>query len=236
MKKLFKALKRSETGQALGEYSILMTGFFMITIAIMSTTGEALRDPFCYIADTLNWPACAELQPGWGIPEPGDPPDPVEGEDPPELPAVPECHLLEEAGKQECRDGDCALLAPINNGEWTAPGENPPPIRSFVLVAGAEYHIYQSGITMDGCYRVDLGKGAGLPANEVHWTKISNKKKCKDVTMLQAWMEPLCDTFCHCDLGHDPGKNCHKTSYNNGHAGHPNDFWTEGGMCTGWHH
>lgn len=183
MKKLFKALKRSEKGQALGEYSILMTGFFMITVVILSATGESLRNPFCSIADTLNWPACAELQPGWGEPE--APPVPEE-----------ECHVLQESqGGSECdQSPDCNLLPGVNNGYWESPAETETPIKSFVINAGRDYHIYQSGITYDGCYEVDLGGGgeSELPAWAVQWTKIGSGSQCKNISHMDAWFIPLC--------------------------------------------
>jgi hypothetical protein len=181
MKKLFKALKRSEKGQAIGEYSIMMTGLFMMTIVIMMATGETLREPFCAIADTLNWPACAELQPGWG-----EPVAPSEEE------VEEECHVLQESeGGSECdASPDCNLLPGVNNGEWDAPDDS--PIRSFVIKAGRDYHIYQSGITYDGCYEVWLGEDAGLPADAVQWEKISDGEHCKDISHMQSWFVPLC--------------------------------------------
>jgi hypothetical protein len=174
MKKLFKALKRSEKGQALGEYSILMTGFFMITIVMMTATGEALRNPFCSIADTLNWPACAELHPA-----------PEEEEE--------VCHVLQESeGGSECdASPDCNVLPGINSGLWDAPDDS--PIRSFVIKAGRDYHIYQSGITFDGCYEVWLGTEAGLPADTVQWEKIGDGAQCRDVSHMQSWFIPLCE-------------------------------------------
>lgn len=178
MKKLFKALKRSEKGQALGEYSILMTGLFMITIVIMIGTGESLREPFCRIADTLNWPACAELEPDWEL---------LEG-----LPEEEACHVLQESeGGSVCDESpDCNLLPGVNSGYWDAPDDT--PIRSFVIKAGRDYHIYQSGITYDGCYEVWLGEAAGLPADAVRWEKIGNGPQCKDVSHMQSWFLPLC--------------------------------------------
>lgn len=183
MKKLFKALKISEKGQAFGEYSIMMTGLFMITIVLMTATGEAARDPFCRIADVLNWPACAELQPGWGEPEAA-----------PEEEEEEECHVLQESeGGAECdQSDDCALLPGVNNGEWDAPDDQ--PIRSFVIKAGREYHIYQSGITMDGCYEVFLGEDAGLPADAVRWVKIGSGAHCKNISHMQSWFVPLCQS------------------------------------------
>ena len=179
MKKLFKALKRNEKGQALQEYSIMMTGLFMVTLVLMMSTGEALRDPFCRIADVLNWPACAELQPEWG--QPADP-----------APEEEVCHELQEsAGGSECdQSSDCALLPGVNNGVWDAPDDQ--PIRSFVIKAGREYHIYQSGITMDGCYDVYLGEDAGLPADEVRWEKIGSGAHCQSISHMQSWFVPLC--------------------------------------------
>jgi hypothetical protein len=181
MKKLFKALKRSEKGQALGEYSIMMTGLFMITIVMMITTGETLREPFCRIADELNWPACAELQPDWGLPED---PDPEEEE---------ECHILQESeGGSECdQSGDCTLLPGVNSGEWDAPDDR--PIRSFVIKAGKEYHIYQSGMTFDGCYNVWLGEDGGMPADAVRWERTGHGSGCQDISHMQSWFMPLCE-------------------------------------------
>lgn len=178
MKRLFKALKGREKGQALFEYNIMMTGVFVLAIAVMNSTGESLRDPFCKVADTLNWPACAELQPDWG-----EPASPAEEE---------ECHVLQESeGGSECEASpDCSVLPGVNAGEWDAPDDS--PIRSFVIKAGRDYHIYQSGITYDGCYQVWLGEDAGLPADAVQWEKIGSGSQCQDVSHLQSWFIPLC--------------------------------------------
>lgn len=161
------------------EYNIMMTGLFMITIVVMMGTGETLREPFCRIADTLNWPACAELQPGWGEPE-----EPAEEDE--------VCHVLQgdEGGSQCDQDENCTLLPGVNDGEWTAPSGD--PIRSFVIKAGRDYHIYQSGLTYDGCYRVWLGLEAGLPAETVQWEKVGTGSHCQDVSHLQSWFVPLC--------------------------------------------
>jgi len=46
--------------------------------------------------------------------------------------------------------------------------------------------------------------------------------------------------FCHCEQGEGEGaedrKNCHPVKYNNGHANHEWDYWSEDGTCDGWHH
>ena len=186
MKKLFKALKRSEKGQAMAEYSVMMTGFFIVVVVLMTTTGEALRNPFCSIADTLNWPACAELQPDWGVPED---PAPEEEEE--------VCHELQESeGGSECDESpDCMVLPSLNSGQWDSPEDD--PIRSFVIKAGRDYHIYQSGLTFDGCYRVWLGENEDedvpLPADTVKWEKVGSGPHCKDISHLQSWFVPLCE-------------------------------------------
>ena len=47
-------------------------------------------------------------------------------------------------------------------------------------------------------------------------------------------------TFCHCEQGEGEGakdrKNCHDAKYNNGHAKHEWDYWSETGTCEGWNH
>ncbi len=183
MKKLIRDLKRSENGQALVEYSVLLTGFFIIVVVIMTVTGEALREPFCRISDVLNWPACAELQPDWGLPE-----DPAPEEE--------ECHVLQESeGGSECdQSPDCNLLPGLNNGFWEAPSGQ--PIRSFVIKAGRDYHIFQSGLTYDGCYRVWLGENEDidLPADAVQWERVGSGPHCKDISHMQSWFIPLCST------------------------------------------
>ncbi len=102
------------------------------------------------------------------------------------------CHVLQESeGGSECdASPDCNLLPGVNNGYWEAPEDQ--PIRSFVIKAGRDYHIYQSGITYDGCYEVWLGEDAGLPADAVQWEKIGDGGNCKDVSHMQSWFVPLC--------------------------------------------
>jgi Flp pilus assembly pilin Flp len=171
MKKLFRNSERSERGQTFAEYNIMMTAVFILTIGVLGVMGEGLRNPFCVIADLMNWPACAELQPDWGMPD--------APEDPEECVA-----LQEEQGGSQCEASeDCEVLPGVNAGDWYSGGET---IDNFVIKAGKEYHIYQSGITFDGCYEVDLD------GPNVSWIKLSGGSDCQDVSHMQSWFTPLC--------------------------------------------
>lgn len=173
MKKIFRKVQKKEKGQGLTEYSVLITGVFVLVISVLLVTGEGARDTFCAIADTLNYPACAELSPDWGQPE-----APAEEEE--------ECvtHEMTQGGSQCDHSEDCEVLPGANNGNWDSGGET---IDNFIIKAGQEYHIYQSGITYDGCYEVDLD------GPFVTWEKIGSGPQCKNISHMESWYVPLCN-------------------------------------------
>lgn len=173
MKNLFRKLQRNEEGQALAEYNLLATGLFLVVITVMSVTGESIRNPFCVIADLMNYPACAELQPDWGLPE-------VEETEEPD-----QCVNLNPAGESQCVQSDeCDVLPGVNSGSWFSGGED---IEVLVIKGGPEYHIFQSGITFDGCYYVNLD------GPNVTWEKQAGGHDCKNINHLQSWFIPQCE-------------------------------------------
>lgn len=180
MNKLLKFFTKQE-GQAIIEYAIILPGVFIIAIGSAWLLGTGPREVFCSIADTLNYPACAELDPDWAQPV-------VEEE-----PLV--CHTLaEEQGASECdQSADCTVLPGADSGAWTSPDSE---LASFVIKAGRDYHIYQSGITWDGCYLVQLGEFEGDPPTydpyTVTWERVGTGPQCQGVSHLQSWLTPLC--------------------------------------------
>ena len=179
MMKLSKFFKRQE-GQALIEYGLILPGVFFIAMGSAWLLGPGARDVFCTVSDTLNYPACAELSPEWGQPVV-------------EEPLV--CHtLLEEQGASECdQSTDCVVLPGEDSGIWTSPDRE---LASFVIKAARDYHIYQSGITWDGCYLVQLGEFDGDPPTydpyTVIWERVGSGPQCQGVSHLQSWYTPLC--------------------------------------------
>ena len=72
----------------------------------------------------------------------------------------------------------------MNAGTFTASSK----IYNFVIKAGKQYNIFESGYTDDGCYQVNID------GSVVSWVKVGSGSTCKDVSHSQAWKKPLCPT------------------------------------------
>jgi hypothetical protein len=147
----------------MAEYHVLIPGGILLSIAILIVFGNGLQGVY-------DWAV------GWLL-------DSFEGNV-----CVREGYITHQDGASRCdRSDNCTLLEPgagedYNSGIYTAS----EPLQIVVIKAGREYHIMNSGLTDDGCYRVQFN------GNSVTWWKIGSGSECQDVSHVQSWVRPLC--------------------------------------------
>lgn len=168
MRFLKRLFKNSERGQALAEYMPLMPPVLFLSVVILVPLSENSSYIFCRMVNTLEPEKCAV----------------AEVEEDIALPEDDTCTPFEaDQGSSQCDQSDeCSVLPGLNNASYTAS----EPIETFVIKAGVEYHLYEPGLTEDGCYNVDLND------NHVSWEKVGHGPSCKDVSHAQAWKTVLC--------------------------------------------
>lgn len=171
---LRKMLKKSERGQALAEYAVLIPPVLLISVLVLIPLTARANYIFCKMVYAMN-PEAGQCDQWLGEEE-------VVEDDTPE---DEECVVLqqEEGGSQCDIHEDCSLLEPgLNTGSYDASDD----IDAFVIKAGQEYHVYESGLTEDGCYYVEI------VGNHVSWERYGHGPNCKDVSHEQVWKTPLC--------------------------------------------
>ncbi len=89
---------------------------------------------------------------------------------------------LEEGASYCSQHEDCTELPGLKEGNYSSVGT----IETFIIKAGTEYHIYDSGETNDGCYYVSIF------ANHVTWQRTGHGRNCKDISHTQVWNIPVC--------------------------------------------
>jgi hypothetical protein len=169
LRKFFK----SERGQALAEYQVLFPGSILMILATFMLIAKPVKGMYCDAVGLFSNGICADVQSGEEIEEPT--PEPSEEA---ELCVI----LLEEEGCSQCEQSNCTCLPGVNSGFYPASHT----IGSLVIKAGKEYHVYQSGLTEDGCYEVYIED------NMATWSKVGDASDCKDVSHLESWYTPIC--------------------------------------------
>ncbi len=171
---LWRNLRKAEKGQALAEYQVLFPGAILLAGFMLPILAVGLEQVYCNVADALKPGVCESAQ------APAEQTLDAEDEEQEECQVT----LQEERGGSQCdQSADCNLLPGSNEATYTASRE----IESFVLKAGQEYRLYESGETNDGCYQVDIS------GDTVQWTKIGGGPNCKDVSHAQSWYVAVCD-------------------------------------------
>ena len=163
---------RNEHGQAMAEYHVLLPAGILLAGFLLPLIATAVRGMYCEAIQVFNPDACAV--------------EVVEAEEEPE---EDECvvYQMVEGGSQCGASDDCTLIdVGVNNGTWTNPLGD--PLESFVIKAGQDYFMYESGVTSDGCYYVDFSEDG----NSVTWNKIGSGPHCKDVSHTEMWYVSLC--------------------------------------------
>ncbi|NIS80118.1 MAG: hypothetical protein GTO14_07895 [Anaerolineales bacterium] len=168
--KIRDLLRKSERGQAFIEYTVLFPPVLLLSIMILIPMTERANYIFCRMVNTLDPSVCD----AW-LEEPGD-----EQASPSEDLCVT---LVEEEGAAQCdQHADCTLLPGLNYGSFDASAD----IQGFVIKAGTDYFIYESGLTEDGCYSVYID------GNHVTWELVGHEAVCQDVSHNQVWKVALC--------------------------------------------
>lgn len=165
----------NERGQALAEYMPLLPPLLMLSVSLLLPLGQAAADALCQVTTPFAAQVCS-----LGADE--DLESELEGKPDPEEKAC--ITLQEELGAAQCDQHDqCSVLPGLNEAVFYGT----KPVKSLVIKAGKDYHIFDSGLTDDGCYQVTLG-----PDERVEWVKTGSGKNCKDVSHVQAWKELVC--------------------------------------------
>jgi len=187
MKKWLKRLLKKEEGQALAEYSVLFPGVLMLAIAMGFTVAPTIQTKYCEVVNVFSNGLCEVAEAG-GEPDGEEPPaGPTETSTPgpttTPTPTEEYCVVLQESqGCSQCdAHPECVCLPGVNEGTYEA-----DDLKSLVIKAGKEYHVFYSGWTDDGCYYVQLED------TYAWWQKYETGSDCKDVSHVQAWWVLLC--------------------------------------------
>lgn len=88
--------------------------------------------------------------------------------------------VYQDSGGSFCEQNDnCTHLDPgTNSGVYV---EQNGDIDVLVIKAGVEYHIYETGMTDDGCYYVTIED------NIATWERVGTGPECQDISHLQMW-------------------------------------------------
>jgi len=163
-------IQKNENGQALAEYMPLIPLVLLLSVLLLVPLGNSTGDIFCRMVNAMEPEKCEVVT--------------VEEEEQPVEEPQDDCvPLQEEQGGSQCeQSADCSLLPGSNNGLYNAS----EPIQTFVIKAGQEYHLYNSGLTNDGCYYVSID------GNRAQWQKVGSGSSCKDISHTQAWKALIC--------------------------------------------
>lgn len=103
----------------------------------------------------------------------------------PGMVCVEESYVVDQQdGGSYCQQHDhCTHIEPGTN-EGLFVDQN-GDITALVIKAGREYTIYESGVTDDGCYYVNI------QGDTASWRRVDSGPDCKDISHLQMWY----DTF-----------------------------------------
>lgn len=147
----------------MAEYQVLIPGGILLSIALLIVFGRGLNTIY-------------DRAIGWFL-------DAFEGNV-----CIREGYITDQRGASRCDASEnCTLLEPgegedFNSGMYT----HVEPLHTVVIKAGIEYHIMNSGLTDDGCYRVQFN------GNSVTWWKVGSGSGCQDVSHVQNWVRPIC--------------------------------------------
>jgi hypothetical protein len=155
--------RRKQKGQALAEYSVLIPGSIILSFAVLVVFGGGLRNTYDkavgWLLDAFSGNVC-----------------------------VRETYITHQSGASRCDHNDnCDLLEPEDGEDYNSRiFTSSEPIHIAVIKAGQTYHVMNTGLTDDGCYRVQFN------GNAVTWWKVGSESDCQDVSHVQTWRRPLC--------------------------------------------
>jgi hypothetical protein len=168
---LRKMLQKSERGQALAEYAVLMPPVLLIGFMVLMPLTAHANYVFCRMVYAMD-PSVGQCDQYLGEEEV------VEEEE-----VQDDCVVFnaEEGASQCSQDDTCVELPGLNTGSYDS-GDD---IDAFIIKAGKDYHIYESGLTEDGCYYVEI------TGSHVTWERYGGDE-CKDISNTQVWNSPIC--------------------------------------------
>ncbi|MBN1264496.1 MAG: hypothetical protein JXA25_03325 [Anaerolineales bacterium] len=192
-----------ERGQAFIEYIVLIPPMLLMSVSIITLIPPTGQGAICDLDQAFNGGMCDNL-----VDSPDEPaPPPDTGDHDPEStatatatptataaptftpsPTPTEVEICvnwsPETGSSLCSQTEgCDELEGANVGYYMAPDI----IDTFVIKAGRDYFVYNSGITEDGCYDVHITGGS------VSWWRVGDGRDCKDISHLQVWQVPWCE-------------------------------------------
>jgi hypothetical protein len=155
----------TEKGQALAEYMPLIPPVLLLSVVILIPLANSASDMFCQMVNAFDPAAC----------------EPAEEEF---LPEDDTCTYIDtDTGASTCsQSDDCVELPGVNEGTYW----HSTTIEAFLIKAGQDYFMYESGETDDGCYYVNIF------ANYVEWQRTGHGSNCKDVSHTETWNVPVC--------------------------------------------
>jgi len=176
-----------EKGQALVEYAVLIPPMLLISTSISAMFPQTGYGALCDLDQAFNGGMCTELVEQGEDPEVGNQ-NPEPGDIEPTLEPTPEPEICVDwaptQGSSLCSQTQgCDELEGQDTGYYMAA----EIIETFVIKAGQDYFVYESGITEDGCYDVHISGGS------VSWWRVASGKNCKEISHLQVWQAPWCD-------------------------------------------
>ena len=180
MLKVLTKLMKNEKGQAFAEYFVLIPGSILMLLAGYSLISSPIKRAYCDVVGVFTSGICATVDVDQVDQDSEEPKIEVSPTPTPEI-----CVVLQESeGCSQCdQSASCTCLPGTNAGAYNGVDE----IASFVIKAGKEYHIYQTGYTDDGCYHVTID------GDMASWEKVGVGSTCQDVSHLQTWYTPLCE-------------------------------------------
>jgi hypothetical protein len=159
-----------QAGQAYAEYQILYPAGILLAILAVVAIGGGVRDLMDHGIEGLMYSFLGGSAPGGSYYHPGM--VCVERED----------IINQDSGGSFCEDHTNCYHYDygVSQGTFTIPeGE----VDALVIKAGQEYHLYESGLTKDGCYSVTIDEST------VTWKKVGDGGECKDISHLQMWWD-----------------------------------------------
>lgn len=190
-----------EKGQALVEYVVLIPPVLLLSTSVSVMVPPTGYGMLCDLDQAFDGGMCDELveEETGDTGEHENPPPAEPGSEPtpqPTLTPTTEPTLTPTPEPEACVDWapeDGSSLCDQTDGCDVLPGDNQgyymaeDIIEYFVIKAGQNYVVFESGITQDGCYNVHISSGS------VSWDRVGSGSTCKDISHLQVWQVPWCE-------------------------------------------
>jgi len=163
--------KQKERGQAMAEYQVLFPAGILLAGFLLPLIAFAGKQMYCEVVSVFDPNACF-----------------VADEVIDDVVDDTCTTYLNEGGAQCDQDEDCILIdVSINEATWFNHVAS-DPLQSFLIKAGTDYTVFESGLTNDGCYMVEFA----ADRMSVSWTKVGDGSECKDVSHVEMWYKRIC--------------------------------------------